>query len=121
MSENTINNLVRKIKEYIPDIEVKEFLRKEVVWGYHFTTPNGYVISVQYAPGTYSDHHDTDFSEAVGVVDSLTAEIAYWKQGGDMIVFSHGDTVLGYQTLAECIEFIRMVASDTFSETEAAE
>jgi hypothetical protein len=77
--------------------------------GFHITFENGWVVSVQFGAGNYCDHHNSDdYDRNLG--HSKTAEIAAWDKDGNWHHFEH-DTVDGYKTPAEVLEFINMIAS----------
>lgn len=72
--------------------------------GFHIHLPNGYIVSVQWGAGTYSDNHT--LSERKGwenwgkeFLRSATAEVAVFNPKGDIVEtpFNDGDTVIGWQ------------------------
>ena len=76
--------------------------------GFHLTFPNGVTVSVQFGPGNYCDNYDDDMMEWVTgkgrkTLESMTAEIAIWKKGGEWIKKDyHGeDKVSGYKDINE--------------------
>lgn len=82
-----------------------------VLVGYHIRLPNGWVASVQFGPGTYSDNHDVimlfnpprdwDYTK------TKTAEIAFFHNNDSVLrSFEDGDAVKGYQTVQEVLKFI---------------
>jgi hypothetical protein len=44
------------------------------------------------------------------ITNAETAEITYWPKGGEMQPFPDGDTVDGYKTVDEVVDFINEVA-----------
>lgn len=67
--------------------------------GFHITFKNGYTISVQFGKGNYSDKGET------------TAEIAAWGPDGKWMRLGEGDTVRGWCTPDEVLDYMKLVAS----------
>lgn len=78
--------------------------------GFHITFDNGYTVSIQFGAGNYCDNYNSrDYSPKEGM-QSSTAEIAYWKKDSAMIEFEDSnDTVKGYQTVKDVMEFLNQV------------
>lgn len=81
--------------------------------GFHLTFKNGWTASVQWGPGTYTDHHNTDLY--TGPKDnerweSSTAEVACWGVDGKMANLGD-DTVKGYLSADEVLTFLNEVAA----------
>ena len=82
--------------------------------GFHVTFTNGYTVSVQFGPGTYSDNYDANFDlyRNPEPLTSKTVECAVWAKDGEMI--SHkmfdGNTVGGYMTPEEMLELMNWAA-----------
>jgi hypothetical protein len=67
--------------------------------GAHIRFPNGWTVSVQWGPGTYSSNHGSLHSAMTAAPLSATeAEIAAWLNGGDMVEWGDSGTVQGWQT-----------------------
>ena len=83
--------------------------------GFQMTFENGWTASVQWGPGTYTDHHyDThqyDDPEYAERWESTTAEVAAWPEGGSLIELEGGDTVRGYLTADQVLAFLNEVAA----------
>lgn len=80
--------------------------------GFHMTFKNGWTASVQWGPGTYSEHHDTwDFDRPKNEPrwESTTAEVAAWPNGGSLIDLG-GATVRGYLSADEVLAFLNEIA-----------
>lgn len=88
------------------------------VWGasgFQITFENGWTVSVQFGPGTYSSNHDAvndsdRWEMREKKWDAHTAEVAAWDKNGDWYDFD-GDNVAGYKTPEQVIAFLVMVAS----------
>lgn len=78
--------------------------------GFHIVFHNGWTLSVQFGPGNYCDNYDGNFEKCaeLGTKGSATAETAYWGPDGEM-VSEDGDTVQGYQTVAQVLDRIAMI------------
>jgi len=83
--------------------------------GLHLTFDNGWTLSIQIGPGNYGDNYDMSSSAYYeqriyqANLESTQAEIAMWKQGGDMVQFPEGDTVRGYVPINEILDLINEV------------
>jgi len=73
--------------------------------GFHVTFANGWTVSVQWGPCTYSDNHDSmEFDvDKRAPYKSTTAEVAVWGPDGILIEQLDGDTVASYQTPADVL------------------
>jgi len=79
--------------------------------GFHITFENGWTVSVQFGPGNYGGNYDFWSSETPNILPpSPTAEIAAWDASGKWHEFEEGDTVAGYRTPAQVLEFTNMIA-----------
>jgi hypothetical protein len=80
---------------------MSKFKATENEWhnGFHITFKNGYTISVQFGKGNYSDKGET------------TAEIAAWGPDGEWMKLGEGDTVRGWCTPDEVLDYMKLVAS----------
>ena len=89
--------------------------------GFHITFENGYTVSIQFGPGTYSDNYNQPFPnrERKGTalrLSSSTAECAIWidgsKSGRDMIAHKsfNGDKVSNRSTPAEALNLLNWAA-----------
>lgn len=75
--------------------------------GFWIHLNNGYVVSVQWGGGTYSDNHDTfDYRDIS--MESKTAEIAVINPAGELIEtpFQPNDTVIGWQTMEQVSKIV---------------
>lgn len=91
----TVGELPDAIVNRIDGVEWKESYQTKWIGGYFFTLPNGFVASVQFAPGLYGDyHHDWIFEQLENGLtlndvydgefdfsDSKTAEFVIHKNG----------------------------------------
>lgn len=85
--------------------------------GYQITFLNGYTISIQFGPGTYSSHYeDADMVQpGTRPWTSELAEIAIWDEHNKWYSFSGTRTighkeVLGWQSPDEVAEWVSRVA-----------
>ena len=125
-----------EVQEKFPDIVIDHAgaIVKEL--GYHLHFPNGYTLSVQFGPGSYSDNYSAPiripglaFQPRYGNelnMSPLTAEIAMWHgRFGEMMEFPDGDTVHGrtsYDDVMKIIEQIRGWGNpESFGEESVAE
>jgi|SRR5215831_9069378 len=76
-----------------------------------FTFENGYTVSIQFGPGTYSDNHDKlrDWQKHMKEnLHSSNAEVGIWDKDGE---WNHpddwGDDVIGYQTPEQVFELMK--------------
>ena len=88
--------------------------------GFHMRFANGWTASVQWGPGNYCDNRDEDFmdAEAVAASGSRTAEVAAWSGTKGLVELPGGDTVMGYQSSAQVLEFLRWVAAQPADNNE---
>lgn len=90
--------------------------------GVHVTFPNGWTVSVQWGPGTYSTNHH---HPSLGVVfpppelDATAAEIAAWKGESGMIDWPDGDSVQGWQSWDDVQAVLDMAEAGTLAEVGA--
>lgn len=120
---NSSMDIGEELKERIKEVKPFHLLRNEKlpVTGYHIVFKNNWLISIQFGPGNYCDnyHESFDVSPFANLPDnkyskSTTAEIAYWKvdnkgQHTPMQMFDNGDTVLGYQTFDQVVEWMNII------------
>lgn len=114
-----INLQDERIKEVVPFIEeIKECKwngdKLNRIRGYHITFKNGYLLSVQFGWGNYCDNYNLDHDNNLPDYRiSNTAEIAYWKvpNGKMETIEENGDTVLGYQTFNEVVDWMKKVSA----------
>jgi hypothetical protein len=82
--------------------------------GFHITFTNGYTVSVQFGPGTYSDNHGADFKlyRNPEFMTSNTVECAVWAGDGAMIKRPSfgGDTVGSYMTPEDMLKLMNWAA-----------
>lgn len=70
--------------------------------GVHVVFANGWVVSIQWGPGTYSSNHRAISLEFPWPeMDASVAEIAAWHKDGSMITWPDGDTVQGWESWDE--------------------
>lgn len=86
--------------------------------GFQMKFENGWTISVQFGYGNYCDNRNHpdgfDFAKGLNAVQSSDAEIAIWSGdtwGSEWYTFENGDTVLGYQTPDQVVQWISKVAA----------
>lgn len=89
--------------------------------GFHLSFPNGYTISVQFGPGTYSSNHHKSLlpKQEKRAWQSATAEVAAWEtESGDLARipgFHKGtafeDENLGWLPAKQVSECIAVVAA----------
>jgi hypothetical protein len=79
--------------------------------GFHITFANGWTVSVQIGPGNYCGNYDRSFRAEGPLPPSMTAEVAAWPNGGEMITLNGGDTVGGYQSPAEVLALMVEIAA----------
>lgn len=81
--------------------------------GYYCFLKNGFEISVVFGPGTYSDNHDDFDSMLRGTkkdfTTSTTAEIACFDSQHVMMTFEGGDTVRGYLSPQEVLDYALLI------------
>ena len=77
--------------------------------GFHVKFKNGWGLSVAFGVGTYSDHYSAEWNAKPDA--SNTAEIAAFTPEGEMMKWPDGDTVQGYQTPAQVLEAMNMIAA----------
>lgn len=114
----TIDRIVVDVEEFDPNIKVRYFETNGVVSGYHFTTPNGYVISVQCIPGiSHSTHFDAHTNARRGTKEAFTAEVAFWKAPySEYLLFADEWPFANWRTQEQCLRLIYCVASDEIDE-----
>ena len=114
MTDKRLKDVMREI------VNIKncfDFQNTTRVRGYHFTFNNGYLLSVQFGWGNYCDNRDLPYENNEVYTKSTTAEIAYWYvdpetgKDGEMIYFENRDTVLGYQTFEEVLEWMKKISA----------
>jgi hypothetical protein len=90
--------------------------------GFQLVLPNGWTVSVQFGPANYSDNYNADFNEPrlSEFWTAKTAEIAAWDSSGNWHEFGD-DTVDGYKSVADVLEFINKIASLPASVTTPAQ
>ena len=84
--------------------------------GFQVHFPNRYTVSVVFGPGTYSDHHNTSFSDLKKEPhESTSAEIAVFDSNGSFItarcfkeIFPDrgSDDVIGYVSPVEVVKIM---------------
>lgn len=83
--------------------------------GFRLSFPNGVMASVQFGPGTYSEHHSSHMNpQMVNSWDSRSAEVAAWWADSPQrpaitneVMGEAGPTqVRGYLSAAEVAEFL---------------
>lgn len=81
--------------------------------GFHVTFENGWTVSVQFGPGNYCENRDKDFDmpNVEKYWHSPDAEFAAWDKDGKWFDFEDGDTVQGWGTPAQVLEFMTMIAA----------
>jgi hypothetical protein len=89
--------------------------------GFQMKLGNGWTVSVQFGPGTYSDHHMGGPRSMVFMGDTTTpaqphksalAEVAAIHPNGELVdVLNRGDTVAGWMDADAVVEFIALVAA----------
>lgn len=98
-----------------PDAEVKPSRGGN---GVHVKFPNGWTVSVQWGPGTYStNHHPMQFEYPPPEMDADVAEIAAWKGDGEMVRWWDGDTVQGWQSWGAVQAVLNLAARDALPAT----
>lgn len=75
-----------------------EYGEKTDQGGLHMTFANGWTVSIQWRDGNHCDR------------DRSTAEIAAWSSGGDWYRFDDGNTVKGWVTPDDVVEFMALIA-----------
>jgi hypothetical protein len=79
--------------------------------GFHIRFNNGWTVSVQFGAGNYCDHYGRfEISASWYRGEARTAEIAAWDIEGNNYSFGD-DTVAGYRTPAEVLEFMNTIAA----------
>lgn len=71
--------------------------------GFHMTFANGNTISVQWKEDNYCDDGQT------------TAEIAIWNDDGVWINMTEDNTVIGWQTPEQVVEWMQKASSGKFA------
>lgn len=103
------------VKKHFPDavVEVCDHLGPRC--GFHVKLGNGYTVSVQCGPFTYSSHHDSqlEFENAPAggwVANATLAELAVFLPEGGFFPLEDNDNVRGYCTVEETLELVAEVA-----------
>ena len=82
--------------------------------GFQMKFANGWTASVQWSTGNYCDNRYMRYSPTAnieaGQKGSKTAEIAAWDGNGEWHNFG-GDTVKGWVSAEEVVEFLNMVSN----------
>ena len=76
--------------------------------GFQMTFSNGWTVSVQWGPSTYSDNYNAGSFEKG--MTSKTAEIGAWDDQGNWHQFE-GDTVMGWVHPDQVANFIALIAN----------
>jgi hypothetical protein len=103
----------RKRSELQPGFEISGLFGSS---GFKLTFENGWTVSVQFGPGTYSSNHNFIAGLAPGAAigakqwKSGTAEIAAWDKDNVWHVFPDGDTVSGWKLPNEVLAFMHEIA-----------
>ena len=81
--------------------------------GFQVTYANGWTVSVQFGHGSYCANRDYNQPfEHEEAQESVNAEIAAWDKNGIWHKFDdEGDTVDGWKTPDEVLEFMNMIAA----------
>lgn len=92
--------------------------------GFHVAFANGWTASIQFGPYNYCEKRERrdalDTDSAFDGSYSANAEIAAWDAAGNWYSPDEwGDTVKGYQTPAEVLEFLTIIAGMARSEVAA--
>jgi hypothetical protein len=89
--------------------------------GYLFTLPNGFQMSIQCGPATYSTHHDSTLDLRVGrgktmdyISDSYEAEVAIWDKDHrwyteNMKPCERATEVIAYQSVEDVLNLMERV------------
>lgn len=85
--------------------------------GFQMTFPNGWTVSVQFGSDAYCSHHsrmlegisNRKLGRELAEQGSVDAEIAAWDKNDRWYDFGD-DTVKGYVSVTETLEFINMIA-----------
>lgn len=130
----SIENFMR-FRDHLEGIDHIEIIKESPTWGDHWDTglhvqlDNGFIISIQYGPGTYSSHHGwllqnyiddpswklhIAWEDALDFSSSKTAEVAVWD--GHFNYDIHGLLISGmdpsgYQTPQQVIDIITYLTS----------
>jgi hypothetical protein len=82
--------------------------------GFRMKFDNGWTVSVQWGPGSYSGRRDWigdyEAPRRSDTWESPDAEVAAWKKDEPWYNFGD-DTVKGYMNVNEVLEFINMIKS----------
>lgn len=77
--------------------------------GFHLKFPNGWIVSIQFGGGNYSDNYDLLFNSELYLkkpdLESDTAEVWAWNEKGHC-----PKEPLANQTISEVLKFINKVA-----------
>ena len=81
--------------------------------GAHVRFENGWVLSVQWGRGNYSDNYNLLSPSQEPPADSTTAEIAAWRgDDGDLMEWVDGDTVQGWCSWERVQHVLDLLAED---------
>ena len=87
--------------------------RSRTTGGVHVMFANGWVVSIQWGPYTYSDnHHAGPSAIRAPAPDSTTAEVAIRRKGGRLLQWADGDTVQGWQSWEQVQALLDLAATD---------
>jgi hypothetical protein len=80
--------------------------------GFQITFENGWTVSVQFGGGMYCKNYDRDCGseQKINILKCQDAEIAAFDDNGEMLEFLDGDTVKGYVSPNETLEFMNKIA-----------
>jgi len=83
--------------------------------GFHITFENGWTASIQWGAGNYCDNHYASFNEQREIRDtqSTVAEIAAWPRSGSLVELDNDNTVKGWQSPEEVLEFLNWVSTQS--------
>lgn len=83
--------------------------------GFHIKFDNGWTVSVQFGGGNYCANYDDNISDNAwresGKKGGLTVEVAAFDEKHNWHKFKDGDTVSGYNSPQQVLEFINIVAA----------
>ena len=81
--------------------------------GFQITFDNEWTVSIQFGIGNYCQHYHKMLTTKAEYWDSTgsssNAEIAAWDKHDKWYTFDHGDTVDGYKSADEVLDFIYMI------------
>ena len=81
--------------------------------GFRIAFDNGFAVSVQFGPGTYSSNRDMSFDADIKGISATTVETAIIDPAGELIKrdVDDFDTVQGHQSIEQMLELLNHVAS----------